>query len=280
MDAAQQLILTGGTSSASGSAGGGPANAETTTWVNAVVGDGGTVSAGRQTIVDNLITSLKGSGHWANTDRLWLFGAENTQSALRDIKTTALASVVNAPTFTANQGYAGNGTSSYVDSGAVLTAMTAYTLNAASLFTYIRTSRTTGQAYAHGVVGANGQPAQLFINYTSNNNFNSINNGNATGGTDINVQGGWVATRVGANDFRNFQKGVQTGPTETLSAAVAVPTTRSVYVGARNNNGTADNFSADQFSILGIGGGFNTTDAPLLDAAINSYMTSLGTNVY
>ena len=83
--------------------------AETTAWVAEVVSNGGTVSAGRQTIVNDLIAGLKADGVWIKLDRLWLFAAEDQPSALTDLVGLTLATAVNSPTFTADEGYTSNG---------------------------------------------------------------------------------------------------------------------------------------------------------------------------
>jgi hypothetical protein len=79
----------------------------TCAWVNQVTTNGGTVSAGRQTVVNTFITCLKdaGSGNLFNIlDCYWLFAGENTQSALTDM--VALASATNhGMTFTASVDY-------------------------------------------------------------------------------------------------------------------------------------------------------------------------------
>src|SRR5262245_27860031 len=91
-------------------------DASTTAWVSAVVAAGGTVSAARQTIVDTLIRSLKAHSLFSVHDRIWLLASENTQSALIDI--VNLSSATNSgATFTADQGYAGNASSTFVDTG-------------------------------------------------------------------------------------------------------------------------------------------------------------------
>ena len=82
-------------------------DAATIAWVNQVVTNGGTVSAGRQTLVDNLIVGLKADGIWTKLERLWLFAAENTISALTDLVGLTLATANNSPTFTADVGYTG-----------------------------------------------------------------------------------------------------------------------------------------------------------------------------
>jgi hypothetical protein len=86
-------------------------------WRAAVIAGGGTVSAPRLLLVGALAVSLKSAGVWTSLDRLWLLAAENTQSALIDIKAVAPSTAVAAPGFTVDRGYQGNGTTAYIDSG-------------------------------------------------------------------------------------------------------------------------------------------------------------------
>src|SRR5215475_8332903 len=91
----------------------------TTAWVNAVVTNGGSVSNARKTLVNNLISGLKTDGVWTDLDRLWLYAGENQPSALTDLVATGLATAVNSPTFTTDNGFTGvdASTTVYIDSG-------------------------------------------------------------------------------------------------------------------------------------------------------------------
>jgi hypothetical protein len=86
------------------------ADPATEAWVAAVVAAGGTVSAGRKTLIDNLIVGLKADGIWTKLDRLWVFAAENTKSALIDLIALAQATETSAPTFAVDVGYTVDGT--------------------------------------------------------------------------------------------------------------------------------------------------------------------------
>jgi hypothetical protein len=71
-------------------------------WAAAVVAAGGSVSgtltSGRKKLINDLIMGLMADGVWSKLDRLWLFAAENSQSALIDIKGAVSATAVNTPT--------------------------------------------------------------------------------------------------------------------------------------------------------------------------------------
>jgi hypothetical protein len=83
------------------------ANTETGDWVSSVQTQSlgsVTVSQARVRLIDVLISGLKADALWTNKiDRLWILAADDTTSALTDIRNLAVAEA-DAP-FTANQGY-------------------------------------------------------------------------------------------------------------------------------------------------------------------------------
>jgi hypothetical protein len=84
-----------------------PPDPATTTWINVVLSQGGSVSTARQQQVDLLIKRLKTDGVWGSLDRLWLFAAENAASSLTDIIAAASATNVNNVPFEIDVGYTG-----------------------------------------------------------------------------------------------------------------------------------------------------------------------------
>jgi hypothetical protein len=123
-------------------------------WRDAVVTNGGTVSAVRLSVVDTFIRAEKASGTWTLTDDYWGFWAENAVQALTSLKQRRLATAVNSPTFTANAGYAFDGTTNYLNTGFIpsshAVAMTATNARSA---VYERTNVATSR-YSLGVVVA------------------------------------------------------------------------------------------------------------------------------
>jgi hypothetical protein len=83
-----------------------------------------------------------------------------------------------APTFSADHGYTGNGSTQFLITGfAPSSAAGTYSQNSASLGVYVLTSRTVGQAYSE--IGANnGSNASDIVPWYSDNNFYSDVNGN------------------------------------------------------------------------------------------------------
>ena len=73
-------------------------------------------SAGQQIIQNQLVLDLKTAGAWSKLDTFGVFATDgDADFALIDWKRLSDYTAVNSPTFTANEGFTGNGTSSYID---------------------------------------------------------------------------------------------------------------------------------------------------------------------
>ncbi|MES0207923.1 hypothetical protein NKJ93_02335 [Mesorhizobium sp. M0028] len=76
-------------------------------------------------LINNRIKALIAAGVWTKLKADYVLAAANAQAAQRNWKQDAYnLSEVSAPTFTADRGYQGNGTSSYLTSGTALNAIT------------------------------------------------------------------------------------------------------------------------------------------------------------
>jgi hypothetical protein len=246
----------------------------TTAWVNQVITNGGSVSAGRKTVVDTLITGLKTDGLWTKLDRLWLLAAENSQSALTDLVALASATPVNSPTFTVDRGYASNGTTSYLNSNFNPSTATLYKQNDAHYSVYTR-QNTAGSNIWQGcydgvciiqMLQVNGSQYYMGINTNGGDTFNGSGAGML------------VVIRRSSLAEEMFQNGssIYTNPSNA-SAALA---NLNVFICARNNQGTADSFDTDQIAASSWGNQLSATQAANLSSRINTYMTSVGANVY
>ena len=90
-----------------------------------------------------LLKSMKNNGSWALNDLILVF-ANNGSKEFACINwknpTGAKATLINSPTFTANQGFTGNGTTSYILTGYNPNGSLNYKQNNASRFMYVRTA--------------------------------------------------------------------------------------------------------------------------------------------
>jgi hypothetical protein len=90
-----------------------------------------------KTAINNLVAALLAnpSNVWGKMDYLYVPAAADSQSALINWKNpgTATLTAVNSPTFTANEGYSSDGSTSYLASGVSFTSGTQLTQNSVSL---------------------------------------------------------------------------------------------------------------------------------------------------
>jgi len=244
----------------------------TTAWVSAVVSAGGTVSAGREAHVDALVVGLKNDGVWTKLDRLWLFAAENTQSALIDLVATDQATAVNSPSFTADQGYTGNGTNSYINTTYLPgTDGPNWTGNAASFGVW---QRSTPAARNEVQMGANyfGHPSQIANFFGDNNSYTQVNCSTSLTTSGTAVAGLYAVDRSASNFTTLYINATASG---TSTAVATAETDCNMFVLGRNDNSGSDsltNPSTAQVSAAFLGGSLGASDQTDLYNRLVTYL--------
>ena len=220
-------------------------DAATNAWTAAVNNNAGTVTNARTIIVDTLVLGLKAQGLFSKLDRLWLFAAENPPSALTSLvnPSTGLATAVNSPTFTADQGYAGDAATSYINSGYNPSTGPQFTQDSAHYSHYARTDES-GAVTTIPVGHYTGSTVTQFA-YIAGISTGWVNDsvGNSTTFSNI-TKGLWMVRRPGANATALDKNGVLAN---SQSGSSQAPVNPVIYVGARNLSGVADSlyFRAD-----------------------------------
>ena len=256
-------------------------DAATTAWVNAVVAAGGSVGATQRGYVNTLITSLKAHSLWTIQERIWLHASENIKQATIDIVNLGVATEVSSPSFTASQGYTGNGSSSYLDTG--WSSGSNYTQNSASISAYIRTSRAGNNNYAAlaRVDTATTGTSDMIWPLSGGVFSYDVNDGAFSNQpANTNAQGFWTASRTGASTLALYKNSNSTAFGTATTASGSLASNTNFYIGARSNNNSAEWFSTDQIAITTIGAGMSAANVAQFQTDLNAYMTSLGTNVY
>jgi len=240
-----------------------------------------------KTNYDNLICGLETDGvGCSNTlDVLYILAAPDSATYLLNLCSASFTlTVTGTGTFTASQGWAGNGSTGFLNTGYDPSAGTfGGTLNS-QMGVYIRTSRG---ANANTIaMGANRSAGAsfLYIQPLNGGNIGWSVNGSAAGfptAANTNVQGTWAASRVSSSTNTNLYKN---GNATAFAGPTNNPNTNmmnvSVYIGATNNIGTAAQFSTDQIAAAWYGAGTNGTGVAAIQNRINTFMTAYGTNVY
>ncbi len=242
-------------------------DADVTRWMVQARSNGGSVSIARRNVVHNLITSLKADGIWTKLDRLWLFAAENTGSALTDIVAGGLATAVNTPTFAADLGYTGNASNMQIDSNFdPSSGSPQYVRDSACLFAW----DNTGTSQTGAIVGRDGGANTRIIPISGANTFFAINQSQQITALGLGSYTGlWVANRTGANAATLDRNGTQ------------VDTTASGSVGGITGDLTglsdgASVYSDHQVCCMGMGSQLSGGERANLYTHLRTYMTAVG----
>jgi hypothetical protein len=233
----------------------------------------------QQLLINNLISNMIKIGVWNSLDVFFMFAANAQQSGLLNWKNPSgtAATAVNSPTFTAYQGFAGDGSTSYVNTQwAPNVNGVNFSLNNASAFIYSRTNQAASTVRDFGANSTlNSIPTILSIVYTSSLLSGDINgtipSGTISNSSSLELFG---MERSSSANYIFLKNGSSLG---TITSASVNMTSSNVYVGCTNNNGSAANFSSKQFSLWGAGSsGIQTVS---FYNALNLYLTAIGANV-
>lgn len=248
-------------------------DAATVAWIAAVVTNGGSVSSSRQSLVNTLIVGLKNDGLFSKLDRLWLFAGENTASALTDIIADQLATAVNSPSFVADDGYTGNGSTSYVDSNfSPSTAGGNFAQNSGCLFGWSNTSGTTTQPFIGGSGGFSDGLSRIYTRFSDGFARYAVNSISSSGGVSNATDGAtglYVSNRTGATAQEMFKNGSSIGSDSTSSAAILSGTFLLDKEGSSS-------LGTQQGSMMGCGAGLTSTDQNNLYTRLRTYATAVG----
>jgi hypothetical protein len=142
-------------------------------------------SESQRLLQEQLIIDLKAAGVWSKLDTFAVFATDgNSDFALIDWKRLSQYTAVNSPTFTTNQGFKGNGTSSFLDTNwNAVTNGVNFQLNNAGIVCYVFSASGngpfTGVASGNNQGATNSTAATMRINTTQSLNatVNMVGNG-------------------------------------------------------------------------------------------------------
>lgn len=229
--------------------------------------------------VSTYVRALKAAGIWTQLDRLWLHATPNQQNARISIvnPTSTPITEVNAPTWTANLGYTGNGATSYLNTNYnSLTSSFNFTQNSACYGLYSRTN--TANSVSSFGIDDNVVYSVMFLRFPADISYFYLNNAaSAAGAANTTTLGLFMATRSIAARLDLYKNGVSYGSELQVSNGLA---NRVFYILSWNslsNGGVAYGFDTRQVSLSVIGGGgINQSD---FYTATQALAVAIGFNV-
>jgi len=185
--------------------------------------------------LENLIIPLKSTGLFYQLDKLGILATEQQQHARVDLidPTATQITEVNSPTWTANLGYKGDGSTKYLNTNATFANSKFFTQNSASFGVYILENIEESGADIGATHGANRRTA-LHTRFATNTCFTILNESGGPSYTNTDSRGMYVVKRNGTirNDYKNGVNVRAFSPSTS-----EVPSTHNVYLLGRNENG-------------------------------------------
>lgn len=221
----------------------------------------------RAGLIKDLIAGLKTDGLWANHDLVYLIASHDSQAARLNAKAPATyaLSAVNSPVFTVDRGYAGDGVSSYLDTGfADNTAAVNWSQDSASMAVWLNQHSGTANA-----VGVNGTTATRLIPRGASALDGRIHGTTGVGGTVADGLGLTAISRTSSTALKSYRNGANMA---TASATSAAPVAGAIQI----FRGSAGSFGAGRAAAVLIGAGLNDAQETALYNRLNTFLTAIG----
>lgn len=270
-----------GTASATTSAGGGSytfTNTEASAYYDAVVAAGGTMSVAHRQGYDNFITASKARSYYAKIPVWYPMMGGNAASHALNAKTLGTNNLTfNGGWTHAVTGAKGDGSTGYADTGWV--PDTHFTnLPGVALGFYSRTANTGGSRMEMGAQVGGANAIVLAPLFGTDNFDRAITSGTNSTAVSYPSTGLFIISRTdNTASTPSYRNGVLT---VNNANAYSAPTFRTIYLGARNEGGTAQFHSDRECAFAFIAnGGITATEAADLYTDIQALQTSLGRNV-
>jgi hypothetical protein len=243
------------------------------TYFDRVVTNGGSLTANEKTYINTFIGAL--GTDFIEFDRLWIFGLSDLVAARTSIAnpTSTMITLVNSPTFTANEGFNADGAVRYFNTNFnANTQGVKYTLNNASYGIYSRTNSIISLISDMGAASATASTI-IQIRRESAEFKTTINDAAQSITANSNSQGFYAVSRVSTTK-KLFKNGA-TLLTATQSS-VSVPSF-NIYIGGFNNVGSPSLTSSRQYSACFFGSG--AINQSTFYTALQALGTSIGWQV-
>lgn len=222
-------------------------------------------SAKRVALFDAFVRALKAGGLWTRFDVLYLLATHDEQAGRLNLLAPGLntCTAVNSPSFVADRGFAGDGTTSYLSTGLNPSlGGTRFSLNDATLFVWSLTDLNASAAD----IGS-GTTTRLLARAAGNIGARA-NAGGTSSAATANSLGltGWTRRSAAGPDL--FRGGsVVASPTQASTAI----SNDAIRIGA-----AASVYSSRRLAIAGAGAGIDAGHVAVLAAACEDYLEAVG----
>jgi hypothetical protein len=236
-------------------------------------------SDAQQLIQNSFVVDLKNRGIWDGLDLLYVFATNGDRDFAKinwKNPGTNNATEIDSLTFIADAGFAGNGTSSYLDTGwAPNPDAVNFSQDEGGAFIHINTDRAGGTIAEFGCRGNGGGATNGDTNLRAKGLTGLANWGVNGNGVGVSAGGSTVGfhhlRRTSSTALDYYKNGVSFA---TSSQASTTLSTRDMVICAQSFDGVVASFSTCQITVFGIGASLQGKESQLYEAW-NDYFTAL-----
>lgn len=260
-----------GVSASSGGSGGPTYTAEAASYFAAMTVQ---PDAARKGLLDTLIAGLKADGLWTRLDWLAICASHDEQAGrINAINPAQVASAPVAPSFTADRGFTGNGTTQYLDTGwNPLTASSPkFTQNSSHMGVWIGTDLDSSTKYELGQTNR----ASICGRTVSSMRVLASGSSAITAAISPSTAIGHSAwSRRSSSDTELYKNGASVAT--SVFASVALLNVNFLICATNGTGPVASQFSNRRVQAAHWGSGLSDADVAKLQSRLAAYMTAVG----
>lgn len=233
-------------------------------------------SGQRARLISNTIGRLQRAQIWSTQEVFYVMAAHDNQAARLNWKSPGnfTATATNSPTFTADRGYAGDGSTSFVNTGWVpSTQSTMVTTTASHVAGWSNTTRAAVLSDLLGCYDTGFDGIQILQRFTGDQYYGRLTDSAGTFVTNAASNGMFLTSRSGTS-LAHYRNGVSLGP--TTQAGVALPDVSLYIAGGSNHTAAIHNPGTDQGALASVGGSLNVNQVAEFYRIMRAYMTAVG----
>ena len=242
-------------------------DADAVAFFNRVTTAGGSLSLTEKQAVNTLVLDLKANSLWTPMKAIYPMVGASAAACAQNLKSSSFTGTFTSGWTFASTGVTPNGTSAYMDTN--FNALSNFNASNAHMAFYSRTS-AVGVEVEMGYWNL----SQDIFHLRSASIFQFISSipSQLAYTTTSDARGFWLNTKRSDSDREIYRNGVSEA-TRTATDTTAWNNLK-VYLGARNENGTAGVFSNKQCAFSSIGDGLTDTQASDFYTAVQAFQTS------
>jgi hypothetical protein len=212
------------------------------------------------------LVALKSIGVWTKLDVFYCFAQDGSKEfATINWKAPSAnqCTLINSPTWTSNQGFTGNGTSSYIDTNYQSLGAGNYTLNNASRYAYVRT------LVANRIIdGVDSSTANSITTFVSANQRINQSGGNLSASFDYSTSG------AGMKSIHRTSSTVVTCYNNTTASSGLTATSTGLVTSNQCILRSASGYGSHQISMYAMGASMISENSDFV-SSFSTYLSSL-----